>query len=163
MPIITNLGSSLVVFTISISLLIFGILKRNMKLKKLAIISLIALIITITIISALKVLINEPRPFISLKYVNLLIIENDPYSFPSGHGGNVFALATAFGLNWTLNIKGKQFKLAWILYPIALLVCFSRIYVGVHYPFDILIGGLVGIFGGLLATLIVKYINNLNL
>ncbi|WP_052332081.1 phosphatase PAP2 family protein [Methanobrevibacter arboriphilus] len=163
MPIITDIGSTAVVFTISTILLIVGILKKNIKLRRLAIIGLIAFIITATIIFTLKVSVEEPRPFIVLKYVNLLIMENDPYSFPSGHSGNIFALATAFGLNWTLKIRGKQFKLAWILYPIALLTCFSRVYIGVHYPFDILIGGLIGIFGGLLATFIVnKYFNDIN-
>ncbi|WP_221061512.1 phosphatase PAP2 family protein [Methanobrevibacter arboriphilus] len=163
MPIITDIGSTAVVFTISIILLIFGVFKKNIKLRRLAIIGLIAFIITVIIIFTLKVLVEEPRPFIVLKYVNLLIIELDPYSFPSGHSGNIFALATAFGLNWTLKIRGKQFKLAWILYPIALLASFSRVYIGVHYPFDILIGGLIGIFGGLLATFIVnRYLNDIN-
>ncbi|MEA4956999.1 putative undecaprenyl-diphosphatase YbjG [bioreactor metagenome] len=161
MPIITNLGSSTIVFTIVTILLIYGILKNNVKIKRIAIIGLIALIITTTIIFILKISINEPRPFISLKYVNLLIIENDPYSFPSGHSGNIFAFATAFGLNWKLKIKEKSFKLAWILFPIGILVCFSRIYIGVHYPFDILFGAIIGTFGGLIATMIVnKYIEN---
>ncbi|WP_225370833.1 phosphatase PAP2 family protein [Methanobrevibacter arboriphilus] len=163
MPVITDIGSTIVVFTISTVLLIVGILKKNMKLRRLAIIGLIAFIITAAIIFTLKVLVEEPRPFIVLKYVNLLIIENDPYSFPSGHSGNIFALATAFGLNCTLKLRGKQFKLAWILYPIALLTCFSRVYIGVHYPFDILIGAIIGIFGGLLATFIVnRYFNDIN-
>ena len=55
---------------------------------------------------------------------------------PSNHASNMFALATTLGYFYP-KIKNS-------LYFLAIIVCFSRVYVGVHYPFDVLIGGIVG-------------------
>jgi undecaprenyl-diphosphatase len=161
MPNITNLGSFIVVVIICLIILIYGISTKNRKLRNLAIMGLIAIIITDIAISILKIVISEPRPFITLKSVHLLVSENDPFSFPSGHSGNIFALAVSLGLNWTFKIGKKSIKLIWVLIPIAFIIGFSRIYIGVHYPFDVLIGALIGITGGLIATNIgTKYLNN---
>jgi undecaprenyl-diphosphatase len=152
MPIITNLGTTELIFGMCIIILIYGILKNKKEIKYLAIIALISLALTDTIISIIKVIVNEPRPFISLDSVHLLVTENDPYSFPSGHTGNIFSFAIALGINWTLKIKNYPIKLAWILIPIACIVAFSRIYVGVHYPLDVIVGMIIGIIGGVIAT-----------
>jgi len=157
MPNITNLGSFIVVLAICLILLIYGIVTKNRKMKNIAIICLIAITITDIAISMLKVIVAEPRPFVSLNSVHLLVSESDPFSFPSGHTGAVFALATSLGLNWIIKIRQKSFKMVWILMPIAFIIGFSRIYVGVHYPFDVLVGGVIGIFGGILAIKIGKF------
>lgn len=161
MPIITDLGSLIIVLTICFILLAYGSITKNIKIKKLAILGLIAITITTISIYILKTIVAEPRPFVTLTDVNLLIHEADPLSFPSGHSGNIFALATAIGLNWTINLRKKPVKLIWILIPLACLVGFSRIYNGVHYPFDVLIGAFIGMIGGVIATKIgKKYLNN---
>jgi len=151
MPTITNIGSDAFLISICIVLLIYGMIAKNRTLKYLSITGIIAVIFTDTIIGILKVLINEPRPFITLDSVNLLVNESDPYSFPSGHTGNIFALATALGFSWKFNIKNKSIKLAWLLIPLAFIIGFSRIYVGVHYPLDVLVGLIIGIIGGIVA------------
>lgn len=150
MPIITNLGSEPFGIAICFILLSFGIISKNESLQKLAIIGMITLLLTSIIVLTLKISIAEPRPFVTLKNVHLLVTENDPYSFPSGHSTNAFALATAFGLNWKIHIFKKEVRLIWFLLPLAAIIGFSRIYIGVHYPFDVLIGAIIGITVGLI-------------
>jgi len=60
----------------------------------------------------------------------------DGYSFPSGHSAAALAGATLLQSRYP---RGRQF-----FFAIALLVAFSRIYLGAHYPGDVLSGGLTG-------------------
>jgi len=163
MPLITNLGSGPFGIAICLFLLTLGITTKNKPLQKLVIIGIVAILITSIIVSLLKISVAEPRPFITLKNIHLLVIEKDPYSFPSGHTANAFALATAFGLNWKIHIFKKNVRLIWLLIPVAAIIGFSRIYIGVHYPVDVLVGGIIGITTGLIATKIGNiYLKNYN-
>ena len=60
------------------------------------------------------------------------------YGFPSSHGANAFALALFLSLVY------RQRLLTWTVYVWALLHVYTRIYLGVHYPGDILVGALLG-------------------
>ncbi|KZX15778.1 undecaprenyl-diphosphatase BcrC [Methanobrevibacter cuticularis] len=152
MPLITDLGTLPFVLILCLIILEYGLFKKDKKIMKLAILGLIALLFPVIITYLLKILVGEPRPFVSLANVHLLVIETDPNSFPSGHTSNSFALAIGIGLNWEIKIKQRSIKLAWFLIPIASIIGFSRIYIGVHYPFDVITGAIIGIIGGLLAT-----------
>ena len=59
------------------------------------------------------------------------------YSFPSGHAAVSFACATVLALAVP--------RLRWPLYALAALIAFSRVYVGVHFPFDVLAGAVIGV------------------
>jgi undecaprenyl-diphosphatase len=157
MPTITNIGNDIFLISVCILIILYSIITKNIAIRYLAITGLVAIIFADITIGILKVLINESRPFVTLDNVHLLINEDDPYSFPSGHSGNIFALATALGLNWKFKIKNKPIKLAWLLIPLALIIGFSRIYIGVHYPFDVVVGAIIGIIAGLIA---IKLINS---
>ncbi|MEL6122445.1 MAG: phosphatase PAP2 family protein [Bacteroidota bacterium] len=63
------------------------------------------------------------------------------YSFPSAHATNHFGLATilTFALGW----RGKQKR--WLLFGWALAISVAQVYVGIHYPLDVLAGGLLGV------------------
>ena len=66
------------------------------------------------------------------------------YGFASSHASNSFALATLLFLFFR-----STFKYASILFVWAALVAYSRIYVGVHFPGDIIVGALIGYLAGL--------------
>ena len=67
------------------------------------------------------------------------------YGFASSHAANTFGLATYF---WLI-LRGK-FSWAKYFFIWALTVSYSRIYMGVHYPLDVITGGLIGIIFGYL-------------
>jgi undecaprenyl-diphosphatase len=67
------------------------------------------------------------------------------YGFVSSHAANAFGIATFLWL-----ILRKQITWIWIMFPWAIIFSYTRIYLGVHYPFDILGGGVLGALIGLL-------------
>lgn len=94
--------------------------------------------------SLLKPLFKRLRPCHEPDLQNLVHLVGNcggQFGFCSSHAANSFALATLMNLFW-----GKQWKALNVMYIWAFVVSYSRIYVGVHYPIDILVGALVGIF-----------------
>ena len=76
------------------------------------------------------------------------------YGFFSAHASNTFAVATFF--YFTLNIYSKKFK---YLFLWAIIVSYSRIYVGVHFPIDIIFGACFGIILGYLFSFFLNKIS----
>ena len=71
------------------------------------------------------------------------------YSFTSNHAANHFGMATFFFFSFRTVLK----KWAWIGFAWAATVAYAQVYVGVHYPLDVLAGSLLGFFfGGITAT-----------
>lgn len=147
MPLITNFGSYVVWGLIFILLFAFG----GEKGKKVAIVGLLALLFTNIIVLVLKYVIAEPRPFLTLHNVDLLVSENEIYSFPSGHTASSFAATVVMGLKYSLKINNKRYKLIYPLIVFALIIAFSRIYIGVHYPIDVVGGAITGALCALIA------------
>ena len=85
----------------------------------------------------LKNVIARPRPFTQLSGLNVLIPKPSDFSFPSGHTASSFAAAGAFF--YYNNKKWGIFALI-----LASFIGFSRLYLGVHYPSDVLFGALLG-------------------
>ena len=95
----------------------------------------------------IKNLVKRDRPCEVLPNVNRRITPSDQFSFPSGHTAAAFAMATLVGFHFPILTLPV---IAW-----ALLVGFSRIYLGVHYPTDILAGILIGVTSGVSGVMLV--------
>ena len=94
---------------------------------------------SVLVYKLLKTRFNRPRPFES-NHLEPLQAPPDRFSFPSGHAMN----------NLSISIYVGHFmpQLLSVLLPLAVLVSFSRIYLRVHYPSDVLVGAVLGMLIG---------------
>ncbi len=87
-----------------------------------------------------------------IRYKEILRIASRPQSasFPSSHAVNHFAV----GVYFFVTLKKYLGRWAWLLIFWAASVCYAQVYVGVHYPVDVLAGAIVGTIIGLLTSFI---------
>ncbi|WP_425471005.1 phosphatase PAP2 family protein [Streptomyces armeniacus] len=98
-----------------------------------------ALVVAYGLSEVVKLLVAEERPCRAVPDAAPPLAAcpaSGDWSFPSNHATLALAAATGVALLW----RG----LAWLAVPVGLLTAFSRVFVGVHYPFDVLAGGLLG-------------------
>lgn len=99
------------------------------------------------VVEGIRFFYHHPRPFIALTNVNQLIQESG-YSFPSGHATFFFAISAV------VYNRNKKFGMA--LFVASFLIGLARIAAGVHYPYDILGGMILGTLVGFLSVALVK-------
>jgi undecaprenyl-diphosphatase len=102
----------------------------------------VAILLAEMVSGLLKVAIERDRPPLANPDPAPLVHLPATYSFPSGHATVGFACATVLALAVP--------RLTWALVALAALIAFSRVYVGVHYPGDILAGAVLGVGLGVL-------------
>lgn len=143
MPVISEISGGPILFAVSFALLF----SKKKEIKLLGLTMLAGLTVSFYIVSGLKVLIARPRPFLVLTNVMLLAQEKS-MSFPSHHAAVSFMAAAV------LTAYFKRY--AAFLYSLAALVAFSRVYIGVHYPSDVLAGAAIGTLIGYFLVRITK-------
>lgn len=109
--------------------------KRN---KAAGLILLAGLEVSYQLTRALKHVVARPRPFEALSGISPMI-HAQGFSMPSNHAATAFALAF---------ILSRYYGKAPLFYAIAALIAISRVYVGVHFPGDVIAGSLLGIMIG---------------
>ncbi|KIR01562.1 hypothetical protein P261_00376 [Lachnospiraceae bacterium TWA4] len=135
---ITSLGNAGIIWIV-ISLLLL-IPKKTRKIGILSLLALLGSAIVNNLI--LKNLVGRVRPYEVVDGLRLIIERQKDASFPSGHSGSSFASAVVL----YKNLPKTYGILALVL---AALIALSRLYVGVHYPTDVLVGTIDGIIIGL--------------
>ena len=105
------------------------------------------------VVELVKFLIHRSRPFIRLTQARIVGYRARGRSFPSGHTSQVFFMATLMVQHFHASLWA-----AILLYAMALLVGITRMYVGAHYPRDVLAGAILGSAWGLLGVIVDGYV-----
>src|SRR5450755_1940412 len=128
----------------------YGFLEKNKQIKQNGYELLINIAVSQLISEALKISINRERP--ADKYPTEIFASSPTHggSFPSGHTSLAFATATTIALDY------KKWYIVVPAYLWAGSVAYSRMYLGVHYPSDVLGGIIIGIGSGYLSHWLTK-------
>ncbi len=133
MKFITTLGNQGILWIVLSVLLLIP-----RRTRRIGFLSLLALAITFCIVNlGLKNTVDRVRPYETVAGLHRLISRQKDWSFPSGHAAASFAAGVMI-------FKGTR---RWFGVPclaLAFLIAFSRLYVGVHYPSDVIAGALIG-------------------
>ena len=134
----TRLGNTGMLWILISVLLLF-----SKKTRKAGILGLAALLLGFICTNlTIKPLVERTRPWLTLKELTPLVDEKDPHSFPSGHSTSAFAA----GVTWALCASKVWMRV--LAVSAAACMALSRLYVGVHYPSDVLCGSLIGALCG---------------
>jgi len=146
------------------ALMLFLIVKK-LEIRK-AIFSIVLLAVTVGVADltaryGFKEVFMRYRPSQNLDLYDQVHLVNDyrggMYGFVSNHAANMFSLALAF----YLLMKEELHRKALFFFPVAAIIAYSRVYLGVHYPSDIFVGALVGMSVAFLLNLIFnKFVEN---
>ncbi len=105
------------------------------------------------VVELVKLLIRRPRPFLRLTQARIVGYRPIGRSFPSGHTSEAFFMATLLAQHFHSSVW-----VVFLLYAAAFLVGITRLYVGAHYPRDVLAGAILGSAWGLLGVIVDGYI-----
>ncbi|MFZ1040846.1 MAG: phosphatase PAP2 family protein [Anaerolineales bacterium] len=141
----TQLGNTLAAFIVAVLLYILDD-------RRLALEIILGSLTLWLLVETIKMLSDRGRPFIALVKTRIIGRREKGDSFPSGHTTQIFFLMTLIIHGFKLGL-GQSLA----LYAVAALVGFTRIYVGAHYPRDVIAGMVLGSVWGILATLVDPY------
>ena len=115
------------------------------KTRKAGVVSLIALVCSLLVNNVfLKNVVARTRPYDAMTSLICIIEAQSDYSFPSGHSAASFAAGVSF-----FRFLPKAYGIPAIV--LAVLIAFSRLYVGIHYPTDVIAGVISGILMSFIA------------
>ena len=148
MPVVTSDNLLRVVYGLSMALILW---RGDARLRWLVLFSALTLAATDQLSAGLlKPLFERARPCHVLVDINLLVNCGGGYSMPSSHAANAMGQAFVFSLTVP--------RLKYHLYVIAAIIAISRVFVGVHYPGDVIAGAVIGsLCGWVFALLFFQY------
>ena len=146
MWIATQIGNG--AFGIALGVLLYFAYSRLLAVELLLGILTLWLVVEVT-----KAIVERTRPFLALEGARVIGWRERGLSFPSGHTSQAFFMATLFVRHLHLDLP-----LALLLYAVAFVVGFTRIYVGAHYPRDVIGGAILGSVWGILLELVRAYL-----
>lgn len=165
MPLITSKA-----YLIAFPFLILYLLKEKKKALIIFTISFFSILLADGLANTIKHLIGRERPCNVLENVHLLVGCTKSFSMPSNHAANALAFAIPFLLSHRLTDlmvrqahhegEGKLKFVRYVFLSLAILVCFSRVYVGVHYPSDVIAGAMVGCVSSLGVMSLYRWASN---
>lgn len=117
-----------------------------MKGKRLAFRALLAIIAAGILVTIIKRMFPVSRPLAVLPAVNMLGPSLRLYSFPSGHTAAIFSL--------TVFVRQRFMKLTPLFWVVVIMVAVSRVYVGAHFPSDVISGAGIGYLAGVLVSMV---------
>lgn len=143
MPFVTDLNKQPWTIAVAAALIVWTLWKGGVRGRQ----AVVVVILTILVMDqfnsfVLKDLFLRPRPCHELTDVRLLVSCGGGRAFPSSHAVNTFAGALVLGFFYP--------RALWYLMGYGALVAYSRVYVGVHYPSDVLGGAVIGLSGAAL-------------
>jgi len=127
-----------IAYSVPVVIFLFSIIKKKNLVRNKAVYLISSSMLALLITTSLKYLVNRPRPFITYPFLQKMIGASSP-SFPSGHTSDAFTLAASLSFafpKWYVVIPS---------YVWAMLVGYSRMDLGVHYPSDVLASIIIGI------------------
>jgi len=144
MWVLTQIGNGL--FGLMLSGVFFAL-----RYRRLGIILALGILSLWLVVEMVKALTDRARPFLTLAQTQVVGWREIGRSFPSGHTSQTFFMVTLFVRHFQLNAG-----LSLALYIVAALVGFTRIYIGVHYPRDVLAGAILGSVWGILGIFVLN-------
>ena len=104
------------------------------------------------LVETIKALTDRARPFLALQTARVIGWRERGRSFPSGHTSQTFFMVTLLSHRFDIGLAATL-----ALYAVAVLVGFTRVYLGAHYPRDVIAGAVLGSVWGVLAALVDPY------
>ncbi len=147
MKAITRLGDAGSLWVVlSIVLLVIN------KTRKVGAASAVSLILTFVVVNVgIKNLVARTRPYEVIDGLVSLVGKQSDFSFPSGHSAHAFAVGVVI-------LIMMPRKIGVPIFVISVLMAFSRLYVGVHYPTDVIAGAFLGTLMALVGVYVVNKI-----
>lgn len=137
----------LIYYLVAGAVLFLFLIKKKEWVRYLFLIGASVVLSRLIITGLIRLIWHRSRPFIDYQ-VNQLLEHSASGSFPSGHIAGLFALAAV--------VYFFNKKIGWIFLGSGILVGLARIFVGIHYPLDILGGIVVGILSALVVGFLFK-------
>jgi membrane-associated phospholipid phosphatase len=133
--------------------ILLGIFSYFLGYRRLAVELLLGIMSLWLAVELVKALVERSRPFLALEGTRVVGWRERGLSFPSGHTSQAFFMATVLAHYFEVGpLLGS------LTYGIAVIVGFTRIYVGAHYPRDVIGGAILGSVWGILTGLVEAYI-----